>query len=81
MPSAAEIQAYLDRSAARTKKRLPLAMGKSDRVEAVAARTLEVIQGAPRMGKPVAGAEPEQQAAQDGEEEATWRPFDADAEE
>lgn len=75
MPSAEEISAYLEASAARTKKRLPLAFDRPAAAEKKKARALPTTQGTlPRQqGTPgLSGAEPD--AAKGRPEPGAWQP-------
>jgi hypothetical protein len=78
LPSAAEINAYVERSAARTRMRLPLAKGNALPVNA----SPEPSAAPPAAGRalPVRGkALPTQSKGADAassEPDATWKPFD-----
>lgn len=82
MPSAAEINAYVERSAARTKMRLPLAKGNA---APVGASPAAADAAAPAAGRalPVRSKNlPTQPAAADdapGEPGAAWTPFGDDS--
>ena len=81
MPSAAEITAYVEKSAARTRMRLPLAKGNA--LPANASPAAEAAPAAvPARALPVRGKPlPTQPATTDerpGEPGATWTPFGDD---
>jgi hypothetical protein len=67
LPSAAEINAYLELSAARTKKRLPLAFGKTPVAKpAPVARKLKLTGAAPAASPTPASAGPEAREPEPG---------------
>ena len=78
LPSAEEIQAYLELSAARTKKRLTLAAGNA-RTEPATARADRKLPTGRASAKPLEQtvAKPAHPAAAPGAEagEASWQPF------
>jgi hypothetical protein len=78
MPSVAVINEYLERSAARTKKRLPLAMGKSEAPKQPTVRKLSVTTEAADKSQSSDDA-----TATEATEatEKSWRPFSVDSEE
>jgi hypothetical protein len=69
IPSAAEINAYLELSAARTKKRLPLAFGKTPAVKPAPVPRKLKLTGAATAADPSAPASPRAEA-DDGETRA-----------
>ena len=75
LPSAEEIQAYLERSAARTKKRLTLAAGNA-RPEPAAARADRKLPTGRASAQAVETAAPPPEAVPGAEaSDASWRPF------
>jgi hypothetical protein len=79
MPSAAEITAYVERSAARTRMRLPLAKGNALPVESSPTATGP----APSRALPVRGknlpTQPAKPDATQPETDAAWTPFGDDS--
>lgn len=76
LPSAEEIQAYLERSSARTKKRLTLAAGNARPVEKAAPldRKLPVGRAAAAPPPPASPAAPTSEA----DTATAWQPFSSD---
>lgn len=86
LPSAEEIQAYVELSAARTRKRLTLASGNARPIGAAVKTDRKLPIGAPAAVRPAAGAPaaapaptaPAKEA--DAEAGAAWQPFPTDDE-
>jgi hypothetical protein len=93
LPSAEEINAYLEQSAARTKLRLPLAKGAAGVIgrevgsaqpvlggKTKALRTLSMGAGDTKAITPASHADAPSVTATDATERDAWRPFSSDGE-
>jgi hypothetical protein len=74
MPSAEEISAYLEASAARTKKRLPLAFDKPAPAEKKKARALPTTKGGPPRAQNTPSAAGVEPSGANTPEPAEWQP-------